>query len=136
MLEENRPTGSRSVVLASLATFLIMFLVPILPYGALSALAGLEPPGNSESPAQFMLAVVVMKVGVALGFVLIFHAARASLRGRWLAYAGAWFLMYVIVEIGQAIGPGYSWLEAGGGIVAEAFYFPMSAWVVDRMLGT
>lgn len=119
---------------AILVTFLVMFFAPLLPYGLLSVLTGLQPPGDS-TPA-FMLGVVAMKIGVAIGFVLIYQLARDSLTGRWFAYATVWWLMYAIVEVGQAIGPGYSWSEAGAGIVAEAIYFPLSAWIVERMLGT
>jgi hypothetical protein len=39
------------------------------------------------------------------------------------------------MEIGQAIVPKYTWLDAFGGIVAEAIYFPLSAVVVKRLLG-
>ncbi len=126
--------GARQFILAFLGTFAIMFLAPLIPYGALSILTGLEPPG-SGSGAAFLVGVVVMKLGIAFGFVAIFHLGREVLSGRWLGYAGAWWLMYAIVEAGQAIAPAYSWQEAGAGVVAEAIYFPLSARLVERLLG-
>ncbi len=124
--------GARQLILAFLATFAIMFVAPLLPYGALAALTGLEPP--SDGSGSFLIGVIVMKVGVAFGFVAIFYLGRDSLRDRWLGYAGAWWLMYAVVEAGQAIAPGYSWQEAGAGVVAEAIYFPLSAWTVRRLI--
>ena len=38
------------------------------------------------------------------------------------------------MEIGQAIVPDYTWLDAFGGIIAEAIYFPVSAVVVARLI--
>ena len=124
---------SRRLLPSFVATFGIMFLVPFLTYAPLSMIAGLEPP-SGVSPAQFMLAVVVMKVGVALGFVLLYPRTEQPSRRRWLTYAAIWWVMHTLVEIGQAIGPGYGWLEAIGGIVAEAIYFPLAAWTVERIL--
>jgi hypothetical protein len=43
--------------------------------------------------------------------------------------------MFVIGEVGQAIGPGYSWQEAVLGIVSESVYFPAAAVVTKRWLG-
>jgi hypothetical protein len=41
----------------------------------------------------------------------------------------------VIGEVGQAIGPGYSWKEAIAGVISEAIYVPLSAYVARRMIG-
>ncbi len=41
--------------------------------------------------------------------------------------------MYVFGEVGQAISPGYTWLMAMGGIISEAVYFPLSAYVTDLL---
>lgn len=60
-------------------TFLIITLVPFIPYSVFSAAFGLEPPAD-VSPARFMASVLVTKVGTALAFVLIFHVARDALR--------------------------------------------------------
>ncbi len=127
--------GARArVTVGVLATFAIMFIAPFPFYGLFSAMGLVEMP-DQDSPGRFMLGVVVMKIGVALGFVLIYRLARSSLAGRWLPYAATWWLMYAIVEAGQAVGPGYGAMEAVAGILAEAVYFPLSAFVVDRLLG-
>ena len=56
--------------------------------------------------------------------------------GRWKLYALVWWLMFGIMEFGQAIVPDYTWLDALGGIVAEAIYFPLSALFVKRLFAT
>jgi energy-converting hydrogenase Eha subunit E len=123
----------RKLALSVIATLAIIYIVPFPFYGLLSVLAGLEPPSDG-SPVQFMIGVLVSKVGIALAFVLLFYLGRTSFAGRWPVYALVWWLMFVIGEVGQAIGPGYSWPEAAAGIVSESIYFPLSAFIVDRWL--
>ena len=43
--------------------------------------------------------------------------------------------MFIIGEIGQAIGPKYSWTEAIAGIISETVYFPLSAYVTNWLIG-
>jgi hypothetical protein len=124
----------RALIQSFIVTLVIMYFVPLPVYGLISVLWGLEPPGDG-SPASFMLAVLVMKVGVSLGFVMIFYLARDAFGGNWRPYALVWFAMFALTEAGQAIGPGYSWMEAIGGIISEAIYFPLSAFLVDRIVG-
>lgn len=124
----------KKVPLCIFLTLVIMYFVPLLAYGTLSVTMGLQPPEESGSPATFMLSVLVSKVGHAIAFVLLFYLARKSFSGRWLLYAYVWWLMFVLGEIGQAIGPGYSWLEAAAGIVSETIYFPLSAYVTNRLI--
>ena len=81
-----------------------------------------------------MASVLVTKVGTALAFVLIFHVARDALRGRWFLYAFLWWVMFVIHEAGQAIGPGYGWMEAAAGMLAETAYCPLSAYLTHLLL--
>ena len=118
---------------AVMATFAIMFVVPFPAYAGFEALGLVELPQDG-SPAQFVLSVLVMKFGVALGFVFLFVLARPMFKQRWWLYAGVWWLMYAIVELGQAIGPGYTGAEAVAGVIAEAVYFPLSTVVVSRIL--
>jgi hypothetical protein len=127
------PTVGR-LIAAVAATFAIMFVVPFPFYAGFEALGLVELPQNG-SPGQFVLSVVVMKIGVALGFVLLFLLARPVFKERWWLYAGIWWVMYAVVEVGQAIGPGYTWGEAVAGMLAEAVYFPLSTVVVGRILG-
>ena len=121
------------VFLSIVLTFIIMNVGTFVAYGGASAIFGLQPPTDG-SPTQFMLSVLVVKVGMALAFVLLFAPARAFWIGSWLGYTFVWWLMFAIVEIGQAIAPNYSIMDAGAGIVAEAIYFPASAFVTARLL--
>lgn len=115
------------------ATLVITYVVTFLVYGMASTLIALQPP-TGASATEFLLAVLVMKLGLALGFVLLFARARGAWAQRWRLYALVWWGMLAITELGQAIGPNYSWQEAGVGILAEAIYCPLSAWVTARML--
>jgi hypothetical protein len=119
--------------LAILATLAIMYLVPFPIYGGLSLVTDIEPP-SPDSPGLFMLSVLVVKVGVAIGFVLLFYLSHSRWLENWKTYAGVWWAMFAVMEIGQAIVPEYTWLDAFGGIAAEAIYFPMSAVAVARII--
>ncbi len=121
---------SLSFVLA----LVIMYVVTFLVYASVAVSTGLQPP-EGASPGVFLLSVLVVKIGIAAAFVLIFYIARQALVGRWLLYAFAWWLMFVIAEVGQAIGPDYSWTEAIAGIVSETIYCPLAALVTDWLLG-
>lgn len=118
---------------AFLGTLAVMFLVPLPIYGTFEAVGLVELPEDG-SPWQFMLSVLVIKIGVAVAFVLLFELARQSLDGRPWRYAAIWWVMFAIIETGQAIGPGYSAVEAAAGILSEAIYFPVSAALVARAL--
>lgn len=122
------------ILLSFVLVLLTIYLVPFLVYGLGAALAGLRTPAG-VSPRQFLHGVLVSKVGTALAFVLIFQLAHSVLAGQWLLYAGAWWLMFVFGEIGQAIGPNYGWKAAVAGVISESIYLPLSAWMVDRLLG-
>ena len=90
-----------------LIVLVTIYVVPFAVYGAFSALMGLKPP-EGVSPAQFLVSVLVSKLGTAVTFVLIFHFARSALAGHWILYAFLWWAMYVVGEVGQAIGPNYT----------------------------
>ncbi len=121
------------LLLATMATLAIMYVVPFPIYGALSIVTAIEPP-SPDSPGLFMLSVLVVKVGVAIGYVLLFYLGRSHWLENWKTYAGVWWIMVAIMEVGQAIVPDYTWLDAFGGIIAEAIYFPVSAVVVVRLI--
>lgn len=122
------------VVTTTALVLAIIYLVPSLVYGLGSVVAGLRPP-EGGSPGRFLISVLVSKVGTATAFVFIFFIARTSLSGQWPLYALAWLLMFVIGEVGQALGPGYSWKEAIAGIVSEVIYIPLAAYVTSRLVG-
>lgn len=66
----------------------------------------------------------------------MYYVAREIWSARWMLYAVIWWGAFGIIEIGQAIAPNYSWMDAMGGILAEAIYFPLAATVTRRLLGS
>jgi hypothetical protein len=124
----------KKVILSMVFVLVIIYIVPILVYGLASDAAGLKTP-EGASPVQFLISVLVSKIGTAIAFVLIFYFARKSLSGQWLLYAFIWWLMFAIGEVGQAIGPNYTWKEAIAGVISETVYFPLSAYLTNRLIG-
>jgi len=122
------------VFLSILLVLIIIYVVPFLVYGLGSVVAGLKTP-EGASPVRFLISVLVTKIGTAITFVLIFYFARNSLSGQWLLYAFVWWLMFVIGEIGQTIGPNYSWKEALAGMISETVYFPLAAYLTNWLIG-
>jgi hypothetical protein len=122
----------KTVILCFLLVLAVVFVVPVVVYAAFSAVTGLQPPG--DSPMMFLLGVFISKAGMAAAFVLLFYFARSSLSGQWLLYAAIWWLMFAVGEVGQAIGPNYSWLDAIAGIISETIYLPLSAYLVSRLV--
>jgi len=123
------------IVLSIGAVFLIMNVATFVAYGSLAAIMGLEPPANG-SPGQFFASVLVVKLGLASGFVAFYHVARNIWYPRLMQYALIWWAMFAVIEFGQAIVPNYSWADAFGGIIAEAIYFPLAALAMRRLLGS
>jgi hypothetical protein len=125
---QEEPMDGR-LLLGGALVWLAIFVVPIAVYGAFAAVTGLKPPGSS--PALFLVGTAVSKLGVAIAFVGLFHLGREVFGGQWLLYAGLWWVMFVIGEAGQAIGPDYSVQEAAAGVISETIYFPLSALIVN-----
>lgn len=121
------------VILSIILVLIIIYVVPLVVYGLATVMAGLKSP-EGVSPAQFLISVFVSKIGTAITFVLIFYFAHNSLDGQWILYAFVWWLMFVIGEIGQAIGPNYSWKESIAGIISESIYLPFSAYLIDWLI--
>ena len=120
-------------IFSVVGTLAIIYIVPFALYSASTVFWQLEPP---DGPAwQFLLSIFVSKAGTAIAFVAIYHFAAAGLGRRWLVYALIWWVGFAIGELGQAIGPDYSWQEALVGIISEAVYFPAAALVTDRLIG-
>ena len=111
----------------------VIYIVPFLVYGIATKVVSLKPPEGS--PVRFLLSVIVSKFGTAIAFVLIFYFARSSISGQWFLYALIWWIMIVIGEIGQTIGPNYTWKEAVAGIISETIYLPLSAYLTNLMIG-
>lgn len=117
---------------ATAAVWLIIFVVPILVYGTIARFTGLQPPG--KDPVAFLAGVAVSKLGTAIAFVGIWLLARDSLGAILWTYVALWWVMFVLGEIGQAIGPDYSGSEALGGILSETLYLPASGLVLLWLL--
>jgi Na+/H+ antiporter NhaD/arsenite permease-like protein len=112
---------------------IVIYVVPFLVYSLFTVLTDLKAP-EGTSPIQFLTSILVSKIGVAIAFVLIFYFTRNAFDGRWFLYAFIWWLMLAIGEVGQAIGPDYTWKEAIAGILSETIYFPLSAYITNRLL--
>jgi hypothetical protein len=122
------------LILSIAITLVIIYAVPFLVYSVFTVVVGLQPP-EEASPALFLLSILISKIGTAIVFVLLFWVARSVFTGRWLLYGCLWWLMFVLGEIGQAVGPAYTWTEAVAGMISETIYCPLSAMVVDRVIG-
>ena len=122
-----------NVILGVFFVLAIIYIVPFLIYGLASVMAGLKSP-EGASPARFLVSVLISKIGTAIAFVLIFYFARNSLSGQWMLYAFLWWLMFVMGEIGQTIGPNYTWKEAVAGILSETIYLPLSAYITNWLI--
>lgn len=122
-----------NVILGVFFVLAIIYIVPFLIYGLASVMAGLKSP-EGASPARFLVSVLISKIGTAIAFVLIFFFARNSLSGQWMLYAFLWWLMFVMGEIGQTIGPNYTWKEAIAGILSETIYLPLSAYITNWLI--
>lgn len=124
-----------NLILCVALVLAVIYLVPIAVYGLGASLAGLQMPAG-VTPKRFLAGVFVSKAGTALAFVLVFHFAREAFTGHWLLYALLWWTMFVIGEIGQAIGQDGGWKEAIAGILSETIYLPLAAWLINGLLGT
>lgn len=120
------------ITLGFLLVLAVIYAVPFVVYGTLSALGWVGKPKGS--PSAFLLSILVSKTGTSIAFVLLLYFSRGALGGNWLFYALVWWIMFVFGEIGQAVGPNYSWKEAVAGIVSETVYFPLSAYLAFRMI--
>lgn len=121
------------IILSIILVLLIIYIVPIVVYGLFSKFIGAKMP-EGVSPMMFLLSVLVTKLGTAIAFVLIFYFARNALSSYWFLYAFIWWIMFVIGEVGQTIGPNYSWKEAVAGIISETIYLPFSAFIVNWLI--
>ncbi|MCB6179219.1 hypothetical protein LHP98_13920 [Rhodobacter sp. Har01] len=121
-----------SILLAWAAVFAALFVIPILVYGAASALTGIQPPGGD--PRAFLTGVAVSKAGTALAFVGLWLVARDAPGFSPLIYVALWWGMFVIGEVGQALGPDYSRTEAIAGGISETLYLPLAGWILTRLL--
>jgi hypothetical protein len=128
---EESEMGKRLMVI--LLVLFIIYSVPFLIYGSASALWGLQPPTTASSK-DFLLGVLITKTGTAAVFVVLFSANQAFWELRWIRYAAVWFAMFVFGEIGDAVSGRSTELMAVLGVISEAIYLPLSAFITQRLL--
>lgn len=119
------------IALASVFVFVTIFIIPIFIYGLFASHLGLDEP---EKKMRFFIGVVIQKIATTFGFVVLFVMAQGSLNDQWLAYGLVWFAMFAVTEIGQTYLTDYSKKVAIAGIISEAVYFPLSAFIVYSAL--
>ena len=122
------------IIISIVVVLVIIYVVPFVIYGLATKVINLKPP-EGASPVRFLISILVSKIGTAIAFVLIFYFARSSFSGEWFLYALIWWISVVIGEFGQAIGPNYTLKEAVIGIISETIYLPLSAYLVNLMIG-
>lgn len=122
-----------NLILAVFLVLIVIFFTPFLIYSLFTLTAGLKPPVE-KSPLLFFLGILISKLGTAAVFVLLFYFSRHCLNLNWLLYALLWWVMLVTGEIGEAVGPRYTWKEAAAGIVSETIYVPLSALIVSWLV--
>lgn len=121
-----------NLALSVLLVFAAFLAIPILVYGAFSAALGIDVPG--ERPVAFLSGIAVYKLGAAIAFVGLWLMVRYDQVDRIWTYVFFWWLMFMLGEIGQAIGPDYSWTEAVAGMISETIYLPLAGLIVTRLL--
>lgn len=121
------------LIIVLLLVLLVIYGVPFFVYGAASALWGLQPPTTASS-TEFLLGVLLTKLGHAAAFVVLFGAARAFWGPRWILYAAVWLVMFAFSELGDAVSGRCTRLMAVLGVVSEAIYVPLSAFLAQRFL--
>ncbi len=121
------------VIIGFITTFFIIYIVPIVVYGIFSNILGIKTP-EGVSPFQFLISVFISKVGVAIAITLLFYFSKNIFYDKWLLYAFIWWLMFLFSEIGQAVGPNYSWAYAIAGIISEIIYLPLSVFILRLII--
>ena len=120
-------------IFAILLVLLVIYVVPFVVYGVASVIGDLRPP-TSASPGKFLVGVLVTKLGTAIAFVSIFSVNKAAWGPRWLLYALVWFVMFAFSELGEAISARTTKPEAMLGVVSEAIYTPLAAFIAQWLL--
>jgi hypothetical protein len=117
------------LLLGIFLVLIIIFIVPILVYGLLAKPFGMATP-QGVSPIRFLLSTLIAKIGVAVLLTTLFYIAREHFGDKAILYMAIWLAMFVFSEVGQAIGPNYSWKYASAGILSELIYIPSSVLVL------
>ncbi len=122
-------------ILSTLVVLLVIYVVPFLVYGLASVMTGLQPP-TAASPTDFLLGVLLTKIGTAAAFVAFFAASRGFWESRWKSYAAIWFVVFLFGEAGDAVSGRSTGFMAVLGVVSEAIYVPLAAYLTLKVLRT
>ena len=120
-----------NILLSFLLTLVIIFVVPIIIYGFFVKIFGIKEPDKKLS---FFTGVLIEKIGTSVGFVALFYFGKDFFINNWLLFGFVWFVMFAFTEIGQVYITGSSKKEALAGIISEAIYFPLAAFVVSLIV--
>jgi hypothetical protein len=121
------------VLIGAISTLFIIFIIPFVIYGIFSNVFGIKTP-EGVSPSQFLISVLISKIGVAIAITLLFYFSKNIFYEKWLLYVFIWWLMFVFSEVGQAVGPNYSWNYAIAGVISETIYFPLSVYILRLII--
>lgn len=121
------------VLLAVAAVSAILFIVPVIFYGAASRYITLPSP-EAAGVGRFLLGVLITKIGTAVAFVMLFHLTHNVWAERWLLFVALWFVMFAASEIGDMLSGRSTTAEALIGILSEMVYVPLATWTVLRLL--
>lgn len=69
------------ILLSIIVVLVIIYLVPFLVYSLFTVLTDLKAP-DCTSPIQFLISILISKIGVAIAFALIFYFTRSAFDGR------------------------------------------------------
>jgi hypothetical protein len=122
----------KKALLATILILVVIFIVPFIVYGIFATAWGLQTP-QPDSPLNFLLSVFVSKIGTAICFTLLFRFASDYYHRRWFLYSLIWCFMFLFGEIGQTLTPGYTPTMALAGVISEAIYLPLSAYLLHRI---
>ena len=120
-----------NIIFSFFSTFIIIFIVPILIYGSFVYFLKIKEP---EKKLIFFFGVSLQKFGTAMGFVTLFYLGKEHFVDNWFQYGLVWFLMFAMTEIGQAFLDNSPKKEMAAGIISEAIYFPLSAFIISLLI--
>lgn len=121
------------ILIGFISVVFIIYIIPFLVYGLFSSIFGLKTP-EGVSPVQFLISIFIAKIGTAAAITLFFHFTKEIFYEKWLLYVFIWWILFLFGEIGQAIGPNYSWMDAVAGILSETIYLPVSVYTLRFIL--
>ncbi|PJZ23877.1 hypothetical protein CH352_18935 [Leptospira hartskeerlii] len=117
------------VIMGTLSTLGVIYIIPFIVYSVFSVLIGAKIP-EGASPIQFLISVLIVKLGTAIAITSIFYLSKNIFYERWLLFSFLWWVMFILGEFGELMLPTYSWKEAFGGIVSETIYTPLSIFIL------